>query len=213
MDVRIPGQGQNHKKEDDMGEIRIRRAQSADAEEILEVYRPYVEHTAITFEYTVPSIDEFTRRIEHTLERYPYIVALQDEKIIGYAYVSPFVGRAAYDWAVETSIYVRQETRRSGVGKRLYMALEDILRKQGILNMEACIGVTDVEDEYLTNNSEHFHEHLGYRLVGEFRQCGYKFGRWYNMVWMEKFIGDHLDDQPMIRSFDEVKDEIDFSEY
>ena len=196
-----------------MSEIAIRKAQPGDAAEILEIYKPYVVHTAITFEYTVPTLEEFTTRIEHTLERYPYIVAQQDGKIIGYAYVSRFVGRAAYDWAVETSIYVAMDARRTGVGKRLYYALEDILKKQGILNMEACIGVTDVEDEYLTNNSMHFHEHLGYRLVGEFKKCGYKFGRWYDMVWMEKFIGEHRDDQPPIKMFDEVLGEIDFSKY
>jgi L-amino acid N-acyltransferase YncA len=203
-----------------MEEIKIRRASVNDAAQILDVYRPYVEHTAITFEYDVPELEEFAGRIAHTLQRYPYIVAQQDGnageqagKIIGYAYVSPFVGRAAYDWAVETSIYVAEDARKTGVGKRLYYALEDILKKQGILNMEACIGVTDVEDEYLTNNSLHFHEHLGYRLVGEFEKCGYKFGRWYNMVWMEKIIGQHLDSQPPVRSFDEVAGELDFSKY
>ena len=203
-----------------MEEIKIRRASVNDAAQILDVYRPYVEHTAITFEYDVPELEEFAGRIAHTLQRYPYIVAqqagnvaAQAGKIIGYAYVSPFVGRAAYDWAVETSIYVAEDARKTGVGKRLYYALEDILKKQGILNMEACIGVTDVEDEYLTNNSLHFHEHLGYRLVGEFEKCGYKFGRWYNMVWMEKIIGQHLDSQPPVRSFDEVAGELDFSKY
>ena len=196
-----------------MSETIIRKAQVSDAAELLEIYRPYVEHTAITFEYTVPELDEFAGRISHTLERYPYIVAERDGAIIGYAYVSRFVGRAAYDWAVETSIYVAENERRTGIGKRLYFALEDILKKQGILNMEACIGVAEKEDEYLNNNSEHFHEHLGYRLVGEFKKCGYKFGRWYNMVWMEKFIGEHLDEQPPIRLFDEILDEIDFSKY
>ena len=195
------------------GSIRIRKAGLADAAQILAIYRPYVEHTAITFEYTVPKLDEFTQRIAHTLERHPYIVAEGNGKIIGYAYVSRFVGRAAYDWAVETSIYVSQDARHAGLGKRLYYALEDILSRQGILNMEACIGVAEVEDEYLDNNSEHFHEHLGYRLVGRFKKCGYKFGRWYDMVWMEKIIGEHLDEQPPIRLFGDILGEIDFDRY
>lgn len=70
-------------------------------------------------------------------------------------------------------------------------ALEKELREMGIQNMEACIGVPEVEDEYLTCDSVHFHEHLGFRMVGEFYKCGFKFGRWYNMAWMEKHIGEH----------------------
>jgi phosphinothricin acetyltransferase len=71
--------------------------------------------------------------------------------------------------------------------------------------MNACIGYPEVEDEYLTRNSAQFHEHLGYKLVGEFHKCGYKFSRWYNMIWMEKMIGDHLDDQPQIIPFPELE--------
>ena len=80
-----------------------------------------------------------------------------------------------------------------------------ILAEQNILNLNACIGYPEVEDEYLTKNSVQFHEHMGYRFVGEFYKCGYKFGRWYNMVWMEKHIGEHLDDQPAIKKFDDVR--------
>ncbi len=211
MSVKDDKSGTNGKCE--AGKIRIRKAELADASQILEVYRPYVEHTAITFEYTVPGLEEFTQRIARTLERHPYIVAERGGKIIGYAYVSRFVGRAAYDWAVETSIYIAQDARHTGIGKRLYYALEDILKKQGILNMEACIAVAETEDEYLDNNSEHFHEHLGYRLVGGFKKCGYKFGRWYDMVWMEKLIGEHRAEQPPIRLFGDVLDEIAFERY
>ena len=111
-------------------------------------------------------------------------------------YVSPFKERAAYDWAVETSIYVDQNIRHRGVGKKLHDALESALKKQGILNMNACIAYPPADDEYLDKNSVEFHSHMGYRLVGEFYKCGYKFHRWYNIVWMEKLIGEHLPDQP-----------------
>ena len=70
--------------------------------------------------------------------------------------------------------------------------------------MEACIGVPEVEDEYLTRNSENYHAHIGYRLVGEFYKCGYKFGRWYNMVWMEKMIGEHKVPQPQVIWFSQL---------
>lgn len=175
--------------------IIIRMATPADAQILLDIYAPYVENTAITFEYDVPSVKEFTSRIEHTLIKYPYLVAEENGKILGYAYASPFHDRPAYDWAVETSIYVDQTIRHLGIGRKLHDALENTLRDQGILNMNACIAYPPEEDEYLDKNSVEFHSHMGYRLVGEFYKCGYKFNRWYNMVWMEKLIGEHLSDQ------------------
>ena len=171
--------------------VTIRRAVPKDAVNILKIYAPYVENTAISFEYEVPSEAEFRGRIESTLKRYPYIVAEQEGRIIGYAYVSIFHERKAYDWAVETSIYVDKDCKRSGCGKLLYQGLEKILKKQHISNLYACIAYTEHEDEHLTNDSMHFHEHLGYELVGTFKKCGYKFNRWYDMIWMEKMIGEH----------------------
>ena len=194
-------------------EFTIRKASVIDAAAILAIYAPYVEETAITFEYTVPTLSEFKERIRNVLKKYPYIVAEKGGTIAGYAYVSPFHERAAYSWAVETSIYIDKNLRKTGLGKRLYKALEDILKKQGILNLNACIAYPEKEDRYLTKNSVEFHEHLGYSMVGEFHKCGYKFNRWYNMVWMEKTIGDHLSEQPPVKSFDEVLKEIDFSRY
>ena len=186
-------------------EIIIREAGEKDAEALLEIYAPYVKNTAITFEYEVPSGQEFRTRIRNTLKKYPYLAAEQDGKILGYAYTGSFHDRAAYDWAVETSIYVDAGIRHQGVGGKLHQALENVLREQGFLNMNACIAYPQTEDEYLTRNSVQFHAHLGYRLVGEFRQCGYKFDRWYNMVWMEKHIGTHLSGQPAPKSFSEVR--------
>ena len=84
-----------------------------------------------------------------------------------------------------------KDYKRSGCGKLLYQALEKILKKQHISNLYACIAYTEHEDEHLTNDSMHFHEHLGYELVGTFKQCGYKFNKWYDMIWMEKMIGEH----------------------
>ena len=185
-------------------EIRIRPATETDAEEILNIYAPYVTDTAITFEYDVPTLEEFTGRIHHTLEKYPYLVAVRDGEIIGYAYAGAFYGRAAYDWSAETTIYIKKDCRHSGVGKLLYQALEDALKAQNIINLYACIGYPEVDDEYLTKNSERFHEHLGYRLIGEFRKCGYKFGRWYHMVWMEKIIGEHPEKPEPVKRFKEI---------
>lgn len=191
-------------------EVKLRVATVSDAAELLKIYAPYVTDTAITFEYDVPTLEDFEGRIAHTLEKYPYFVAELNGEIVGYAYASAFHPRAAYSWAAETSIYVRRDMKRMGLGRTLYDALETALKAQGVLNLNACIACPDVDDEYLTRNSISFHAHLGYSMVGEFHNCGYKFGRWYNMVWMEKMLGEHVDDQPPIKRFDEVRAELGY---
>ncbi|NHM16609.1 GNAT family N-acetyltransferase [Eggerthellaceae bacterium zg-887] len=167
-------------------DLTIRPASPADAEALLDIYAPYVRDTAVTFEYDVPSLAEFRRRIETTLVRHPWLVAEQTGVICGYAYAGPFKGRAAYDWSVETSVYVRRDLRGGGVGSALYRELERISQAQGIVNLYACIACTDAEDDRLTNASIAFHERRGYRLAGAFPHCAYKFDRWYDMVWMSK---------------------------
>lgn len=178
-----------------MNNMKVRTATPDDAEKLLAIYAPYVEHTAITFEYEVPSAEEFRKRIENTLKKYPYIVAEYEGKPVGYAYAGRFHEREAYDRCVETSIYVDKSMKHMGIGRILYDELERELRNRGFLNMYACIAYPKTEDEYLNKNSAEFHAHLGYRLVGEFYDCGYKFGRWYNMIWMEKLIGEHKSDE------------------
>lgn len=185
-------------------EITIRTARPEDAQRLLEIYAPYVQGTAITFEYEVPSAEEFAGRIKNVLKKYPYLVAEMDGVILGYAYAGVFKGRAAYDWAVEATVYVRSGNRRGGVGRRLYARLEELLRAQGILNMYACIAFPREKDEYLTDDSVRFHERLGFEIVGRFSSCGSKFGRWYDMVWMEKMLGEHRNNPQGIVPFNEL---------
>lgn len=166
----------------------IRKATPSDAERLLEIYGYYVQNTAITFECATPSLEEFTARMVRTLEHYPYIVAERDGIVVGYAYAGPLNPREAYDWSCETTIYVAHDARKGGLGRMLYEALEAELASMGILNLYACIGLPDADDEYLTTNSADFHEHLGFAHIGTFHKCGFKFGRWYNMIWMEKFV-------------------------
>ena len=108
-------------------QLRIRTATPEDAAKLAAIYAPYVENTSITFEYIVPAAEEFADRIRHTLTRYPYLVAELDGEPVGYAYASAFKSRAAYDWSVETSIYVSRDLRSSGVGSLLYEKLEEYL--------------------------------------------------------------------------------------
>ena len=190
-------------------DITIRIASPSDAPELLAIYAPYITKTAISFEYDVPSVEEFADRIRTTLEKYPYLAAESDGHIVGYCYVSILHGRQAYDWSVETSIYVDQNCKRMGIGKKLHDALEQALSAMGILNLYACIAFPIGEDPYLTEDSVHFHEHLGYTHTAHFHKCGYKFNRWYDIVWMEKTIEKHLECQPAVKKFSEIKASLD----
>ena len=189
-------------------DVYIRVATIDDAKEILDIYSPYVKKTAITFEYDVPSIEDFKERMKNTLKKYPYIVIESKGEILGYAYTGEFGERAAYDWAVETSIYIKENKGKMGLGKKLYKALEDISKAQNILNLNACIAYPETEDGYLTKNSVQFHEHLGYNRVGQFHKCGYKFEKWYNMIWMEKMIGKHDSNPSPIVHFPNLSTEV-----
>ena len=170
----------------------IRMATVADAPALREIYLPYVRTTAVTFELTDPSLEEFSERVRTTLERYPYIVAVDEGEIVGFAYAKAFRPRAAYLHSIETSIYMRMDYRGKGVGRRLYETLAKLLMLQNVYNMEACIAHCEPADEYVPATSRLFHERLGFRLVGKFTKCAHKFGRWYDMIWMEKLLGDHI---------------------
>lgn len=171
-----------------MGNVKIRSAAAEDAEALSAIYAYYVEHTAVSFEYDAPNAEEFRGRIENTLRRYPYLVLEEDGVIRGYAYAGPFHERAAYRFCCELTVYIDKNARGRGFGRMLYGTLEEKLREAGFRNLYACIADPDGEDEYLTRDSERFHRRMGYTKVGEFRHCGCKFGRWYNMIWMEKLI-------------------------
>ena len=158
-----------------MTKIRLAVATADDAARLLEIYRPYVLTTAITFEYEVPTLEEFRARIVSTLEKYPYLVAKLDDKIVGYAYTSAFKSRAAYQWAVETSIYIDLDYKGGGIGSMLYHKLEEITKQQNIINLNACITAGNPESI----------------VVAYFTKCGYKFNQWHDMIWMEKMLGEH----------------------
>lgn len=183
---------------------RLRIATPSDAPELAAIYAPYVAHTAITFELKAPSAEEFGQRIAHTLQRYPYLVAYDSltGRVYGYAYASPFKERAAYDWAAETSIYVDQSARGQHLGSLLHEGLLRCCALQGITNLEACIAQPD------EGGSIGFHERMGYRLVGRFERCGYKLGRWWNMVWMERFIAEHPQKPAALEPFSAIQDHV-----
>ena len=161
--------------------MEIRFAKPSDARSLLDIYAPYVENTAITFEYEVPTIEDFANRIEKTLEKYPYLVAEEDGVVVGYAYASTYYARAAYDWAVELSAYVSQDARGQGVGTRLYDALEDLLEQMGYIHFLACISLPNEASLAL-------HRKRGYQQVAHFPKIGYKFECWHDIVWLQKSL-------------------------
>ena len=179
--------------------MTVRNVTAADAEALAAIYAPYVEETAVSFEYTAPGAEEFRARIARISERYPYLLAEEAGEILGYAYAGPFRSREAYRWTVEMSVYVRRDARRKGVGRALYEALERRFRAQNIRTMVACVAFTEEPDRYLTRDSVAFHEKMGYRAAGRLRQCGCKFGRWYDILWMEKAVGPHGPDPAPVR--------------
>lgn len=171
--------------------LKIEEAKISDAKELLDIYDYYVKNTAITFELVTPSLFEFKERIKNISLNYPYIILKDDEKIVGYAYSNVFKGREAYKYSTEVTIYLDHNFKGKGYGKILYNELEKRLKEKGIKNLYACIASPIKIDKYLNNNSEEFHNHMGYKRIGLFTQCGYKFNTWYNMIWMEKMIGEH----------------------
>ena len=177
--------------------MKIRMARKEDAKAILSIYAPYILNTTITFEYDVPSLDEFEKRIVDTLLFYPYLVCEIDEKIVGYAYAGPFKGRKAYQFSCEVSVYVDDKMHHRGVGKALYEDLEKLLKCMHIQNVNACI-------TYPNDRSIAFHKACGYTLNAHFHKCGYKFDHWCDMVWMEKFIGEHEEYPLPLKSIQEI---------
>lgn len=157
----------------------IRAAQKKDLPQILEIYAPYVEQTTITFEYTVPDAEEFACRFETITAQFPWLVWEEGGAILGYAYASAPYARVAYSWCAEPSIYLRPDARGQGIGKRLYRALEQILAMQGYQILYALI--TDENSISLD-----FHAKMGYENRVLFPDCGFKFGRWVGVYWLEK---------------------------
>ena len=159
----------------------IRIAQEGDLQQMLDIYSYYVLHTTYSFEYTLPTLAEFTQRFQRITERFPWLVWEENGKILGYAYGSAPFEREAYQWCGELSVYVAQPAQGRGIGRKLYAAAEQILAMQGFRRIYAII---TEENE----GSRKFHQAMGYETVAIFPHCGIKFNRSLAVVWMEKVI-------------------------
>jgi phosphinothricin acetyltransferase len=170
----------------------IRLVKPTDSAEILNIYTPYIENTAISFEQTVTTIDEFTKRIEGISINYPYLVYEVNGQVVGYAYASQHSGRYAYRFSVDLSIYLSEAYQGAGIAKRLYDCLFEILRKCGYINAYAGYSVPN-------DKSSRFHKKYGFTPVGTYHKVGYKFGKWHDVTWTEKAIKPHTNnpDEPL----------------
>lgn len=175
-----------------MSAFTIREASEKDVPRLLEIYGPYVTDTVISFEYEVPSLEEFASRVRRIQEKYPYLVCEEDGRIIGYAYADTYMVRRAYDWCAEASVYIDRECRGRGAGKLLYQALFERLRAMHILNLYAVI--TSENEKSLA-----FHEKLGFQTFAVFEKAGYKQGRWLDVTWMQLFLGEHEEKPKSVR--------------
>ena len=162
----------------------IRVAEDRDAPAILHLYSFYIEHTAFTFEYEIPTEEDFTLRIQKYLYHYPWIICELDGALAGYAYAGKHRERKAYQWSVESSVYVHNNFQGRGIAGRLYDTLFEMLRRQGIVNVYA--GITQPNDK-----SVGFHRKYGFKEVGVYKNIGYKLGKWHDVMWMFYALSQH----------------------
>ncbi|QIR35980.1 N-acetyltransferase [Tolypothrix sp. PCC 7910] len=175
----------------------IRLANENDASQMLVIYAPIVRETAISFELEPPSETEFQQRIKNYQQQMPWLVCEINGEVVGYAYASPYRPRAAYQWSVESSVYVGEKYRRQGIAKALYTTLLKLLQLQGFYNVVAAIALPNQPSVAL-------HEAFGFVPVGVFPRVGYKFGKWLDIGYWQlslqpelSFLTDSNSTQPV----------------
>jgi L-amino acid N-acyltransferase YncA len=162
----------------------IRLAQSDDAGAIQAIYAPVVTHTPISFETVEPTVEEMRQRIEKTLKDFPWLVYVDAGEVLGYAYASQHRVRAAYQWSVDVSAYIHERCRRQGIGRKLYMSLFELLRRQGFYNVFAGITLPNPASVAL-------HEAMGMEAIGVYEKVGYKTGAWHDVGWWQGLLQAH----------------------
>ena len=163
--------------------LSIRPAQEGDAPAVAAIYAPYVDNTAVSFEAEAPTAAVMAERISATLDTHPWLVAERDGALVGFAYAGKHSQRAAYRWTVDVTVYVRQQERRSGVGRRLYAALLATLRGQGFRSAFAEVVLPNP-------GSIRLHEAEGFKRVGTHRDVGFKLGRWHDIEYWRLGLSD-----------------------
>lgn len=163
--------------------LEIRDARPDDATALLDIYRPFVTETTVSFELVPPTVVEFEARIASAQTQWAWLVAEVAGELAGYAYASAFRTRAAYRWTVEVSAYVHPAHRGRGVAGALYRRLFEVLIAKGYCNAYAGIALPN-------DASIGFHRSLGFTAVGVFHRAGWKFGKWHDVSWWEARLRD-----------------------
>ncbi len=175
----------------------IRLARPTDAEGILNIYTPYITNTSFTFESEVPSLRDFSKRIESYLVHWPWLVCEIDGVIAGYAYGSKYRERIGYQWCVECSVYIHDEFQRRGIAKKMYSALFEILKSQGYRNVYAVINLPN-------ERSVQLHESCGFTWFANYEKVGFKLGKWKTVGWWQLTINDYSDEPSAPQKFSDL---------
>ena len=170
--------------------LPVHIATKEDAEELLSIYRPYVEKTTANMEFVAPSLEEFQYRISEYTKLYPWLVWKEEGKVLGYAYGSRHRGREGYQWSAEVSIYLAPEAHGKGIAGPLYQKLLNLMEAQGVINVYAVITLPNP-------GSVRFHEKLGFREYLVYKNGGNKFGQWHDILWMIKILGKGYASNPI----------------
>ncbi|WP_339105166.1 N-acetyltransferase family protein [Haloterrigena salinisoli] len=187
-------------------DARIRVATPADAAAVRDIYAPFCESTAVTFEEAPPTDDETADRIASTLETYPWLVCEVGGEVVGYAYASRLRERRAYQWTVELSIYVAADARRSGVGRALYESLFAVLERQGVRDAYAVTTVPNPE-------TERFHERMGFERCVDFPAIGHTEGEWHDVAWWRRSIAEKTAEPEPITPLPALRDRLDEADW
>ena len=179
--------------------MNIRFAKESDARALLKIYQQYIE-TTVTFEYVLPSEEEFQRRIREFSEMYPYLVCEEDGNIIGYAYAHRAFERAAFQWDAEVSIYLDRDARGKGIGKTMYRVLLNLLKEQGVITVYSLISTPNPRSEKL-------HLDMGFEFIGVHKNTGFKAGKWCDISWYQILVNEHTEKPVPITSIHDLNSE------
>jgi len=175
----------------------IRIATLDDAQAILDIYTPYIVNTAITFEFDLIPLEAFKERMKKVMSKYPWLVCELEGKVIGYAYASMYRERAAFNWDCECSVYIAEEAHRKGIATILYTKLFEYLKLQGLYNIYAFI-------TYPHDSSIQLHKKFGFTEVGIFKKTGYKMGKWWDLIVMEKVLRPFEGEPEQLKTYSEI---------
>lgn len=188
-----------------MKKYSVRLATAADAGGMLKIYGHYVLHSSATFEYEIPSEEEFARRINAVIPDFPWLVCLCGGAIVGYAYAHKHRERAAYQWSPESTIYIAAAHHGTGIAQIMYRTLFTMLKMQGFYNVYASVLSTNT-------SSNKFHLAAGFEWIGLFKNIGYKLGEWHSNNWYQLHLSSHILNPPPPKTMLEMWNDTAFEE-